>query len=110
MVIDSRTAWHFIPTSFKVFLDIDTLTAAKRILAGMDEARRKSEDIPADPEQYAKLLNERLESETRRYKDLYNISPFDTTGNYDLVIDTSNKSIEQVVEEIIQRFEEWQKT
>jgi len=109
MVIDSRTAWHFIPTSFKVFLDIDPLAAAKRILAGMDEARLKSENIPSVPEQYAPLLKQRTESETRRYKALYNIDPFDT-ANYDLVINTEDKSIEQVVDEIVEHFDKWTKS
>jgi CMP/dCMP kinase len=106
VVIDSRTAWHFIPTSYKVFLDVGLLTAATRILSGMDEARIKSEHIPAAPKEYAEQLKQRLESETRKYKALYNIEPFDKS-NYDLVIDTGAKSIEQVTEEIVNGFQAW---
>ena len=39
IVIDSRLAWHFIPSSFKVFIDIDEKTAAKRLL----ETNRETE-------------------------------------------------------------------
>jgi CMP/dCMP kinase len=109
MVIDSRTAWHFIPTSFKVFLDVDLQTAAKRILAGMDEARKKSENIPSDPRQYAKQLNERSESEIRRYKTLYSIDPFNKR-NFDLIINTSSRSVDDVLEEIVARFNDWIKS
>src|SRR3989344_4557090 len=36
LVIDSRMAWHWMPYSFKVYLDLDILVAARRITAGMD--------------------------------------------------------------------------
>lgn len=107
MVIDSRTAWHFVPSSFKVFLDIDLVTAAQRILAGMDEARVKSEHIPDDPGQYAEQLRHRLESEARRYKSLYGIDTYDL-NNYDLVIDTTANDVDQVVEQILAGFHAWQ--
>lgn len=106
MVIDSRTAWHFIPTSFKVFLDLNLLTAAERILAGMDEARIKSEHIPAVPERYAESLKERLDSEARRYKAIYDINPFDT-NSYNLVINTETNDVAAVVEQIVQGFQAW---
>ena len=47
-VIDSRTAWHWIPQSFKVFLDLDLDVAAKRIITNMDPERRESENVPDD--------------------------------------------------------------
>ncbi len=97
LVIDSRTAWHWIPQSFKVFLDLDLDVAASRIIANMDEDRIKSENISSDPHEYALQLQERLDSETRRYKNLYEIDPYNTE-NYDLVVDTSVNSIQGVVD------------
>src|SRR5436309_447831 len=35
LVIDSRMAWHFVPSSYKVFLDLDLTVAAGRIIEGM---------------------------------------------------------------------------
>ena len=32
IVIDSRLAWHFIPNSFKVFIDVNDQTAGERLL------------------------------------------------------------------------------
>lgn len=106
VVIDSRTAWHFIPNSFKVFLDLDLLTAAERILSNMDEARREREHIPADPHEYAEQLRLRQEAEIRRYIKLYNIEPFNLE-NYNIVIDTKNTDPQRIANEIIKQFEVW---
>jgi cytidylate kinase len=105
-VIDSRTAWHWIPNSYKIFLDLDLEAAAERILNGMDDARLASEHIHRDAAEYAQLLQNRLDSETRRYKALYDIDPYDMT-NYDLVIDTAENDLEQVVDMVVQGFRRW---
>ncbi len=106
IVIDSRLAWHWMPFSFKVFLNLDLGVAAQRILGSMDEARLASEHINPDPTQYARVLQDRLSSETRRYKSLYNVDPYDM-ANYDLVIDTAANNPEQVAGLILQGYEDW---
>lgn len=105
-VIDSRTAWHWIPNSFKVFLDLDLKSAAKRILDNTDKQRLSSENMTKDPAEYAKVLQARLDSEAKRYKALYDIDPYDM-DNYDLVIDTAQNNIEQVVELVLSGYEDW---
>jgi len=105
-VIDSRTAWHWMPGSFKVFLDLDLEVAAKRIIDGMDELRLANEHVPRDPAEYAKKLQKRLDSEARRYSALYQINPYDMS-NYDLVIDTAANDIEQTVELVTKSFQSW---
>lgn len=109
LVIDSRTAWHWIPSSFKVFLDLDLRTAAVRILGEMSEARMASEHIHDDPDQYAKMLAHRLEVETSRYRALYGIDPYDMS-NYDLVIDTAKCSKEEAIDRVVSGFESWIKS
>lgn len=106
LVIDSRTAWHWIPGSFKVFLDLDLKIAAQRILNGMDDARLASEHIHRDPAEYAKILQARLDSETRRYRSLYDIDPYDM-NNYDLVIDTAANNPEQAIRLVVHGFRQW---
>ena len=106
IVIDSRTAWHWIPESFKVFLDLDLQVAAERILASIDDARLASEHTHRDPKEYAEVLRQRLESESRRYKALYDIDPYVMT-NYDLVIDTAVNSLEQVVQQVADGYRAW---
>jgi len=106
LVVDSRTAWHWMPDSFKVFLDLDLTVAAERILAGMDDERLTSEHINRDPVEYAKVLQQRLDSETRRYRNLYDIDPYMTT-NYDLVIDTKANDIEATIQLVLRQYDEW---
>lgn len=107
LVIDSRIAWHWMPESFKVFLDLDLNIAAQRILDGMDDARLASEHIHRDPAEYAQNLKHRLDSETRRYRALYDIDPYDMS-NYDLVIDTAAHNLQEVAELILTAFKDWQ--
>lgn len=106
LVVDSRMAWHWMPFSFKVFLDLDLEIAAQRILNSMDEIRIISERIPNDPQAYAATLQQRLDSEARRYKALYDANPYDMS-NYDLVIDTATNNAEQAVEQVVAAFREW---
>jgi cytidylate kinase len=107
LVIDSRMAWHWMPNSYKVFLDLDLNTAAERIIAGGNERQQVNEDIPSNPSEYAKVLQSRLDSESRRYKILYNVNPYDE-HNYDLVVDTAANNIEQVVQQVVEGFKNWQ--
>jgi CMP/dCMP kinase len=106
LVIDSRMAWHWMPYSFKVYLDLDFKIAAARILNGLDEARRAVENIPADPGEYATLLQARQDSEAKRYLDLYQVNPYDHK-NYDLVIDTAENSIVAVHDLIQASYHKW---
>jgi CMP/dCMP kinase len=106
LVIDSRTAWHWIPNSFKVFLDLDLEIGAQRILGSMTEERRATEHVPSDPKEYAKQLQRRLDSESGRYKKLYDIDPYDMS-HYDLVINTGEHTPEEVAAVIITGFRQW---
>jgi cytidylate kinase len=106
IVIDSRMAWHWMPFSFKVYLDLDLVTAAERIIQSTDPARLEVEHIPDDPKEYAQVLQQRLDSEARRYEKLYSVNPYDTS-NYDLVIDTKANSPEQAVALVLSGFRDW---
>jgi cytidylate kinase len=109
VVIDSRLAWHWIPASFKVFLDLDLEVAAKRIIANTDAARLRHEHVPGDPKEYADILQKRLDSEARRYKNLYDANPYDKS-NYDLVVDAGVNNANRVAEMIIEEFRRWFKS
>ena len=94
-VIDSRLSFHFIPHSFKVFLTVDLHTGAKRIM------KDERQDEPADSlEGLTKGLESRIRSDDSRYKKLYGLDFQDST-NYDLVIDTTEFSPEEVVSRIM---------
>jgi cytidylate kinase len=106
LIIDSRMAWHWMPNSFKVYLDLDLHIAAKRILGGLDAARLSAEEIPDTPEVYAQRLQERLNSETRRYMNLYGADPYNH-ANYDLVVNTATHNAEEVQAIILQAYTNW---
>lgn len=106
IVIDSRTAWHWMPNSFKVYLDLDLHVAAKRIILASDERQTANEYIPEDHEEYVEELQQRLDSEARRYESLYGINPYDT-NNYDLVVDTAKYSIDEVIDQIVSAYNAW---
>lgn len=106
LVIDSRTAWHWIPSSFKVYLTLDVTIAAERIIKNSDPERLAAEHVPNDPAIYAKQLEERLASESRRYLKLYDIDPSDL-ANYDLVVDTGKRSPEEVIDLVAREYEAW---
>jgi len=107
LVIDSRMAWHWMPYSFRVYLDLDLEIAAQRIISEMDIARRQAEHVPDDATEYAKLLENRLASEVKRYTNLYQVNPYDT-NNYDMVIDTAKHDIPTVQNLILEAYSIWQ--
>jgi len=99
IIFDSRTAWHFIPKSFKVFLDITEDEQAKRLLG----SGRSTEKIDITTDEAKKSLNERWRLENNRYREIYDFDNRDMS-QYDLVVDTSNMSIEEVGEEIYKNY------
>jgi len=110
VVMDSRLGFHFIPESFKVFLKLDPIIAANRILedAKVNPNRHKeSREGFNTVESIVESISIRLESETKRYKELYNINNYMMPENFDLVVDTSKTPLEQVSEQIITKYQEW---
>lgn len=107
IVIDSRTAFHWIPESFKVYLDLSQEIAKNRILNSMkeDKLRQQSEQVYSEEEVFEKMKT-RFESEQKRYWNLYKI---DNTKKeqFDLVIDTNKNNLEQVVNIIVSEYKKW---
>ncbi len=104
LLFDSRMAWHFAQSSFKVYLYIDTAVAARRVTA----------DDRGDVERYAseaeaaEQLEARMREENVRYKTLYGVDNLDL-NNFDLIINTESLSPEEVVGIIMTRFAEYEK-
>ena len=96
-VVDSRMAWFFIPGSFKVYLQTDVRVAAQRI---MNDPNRNREQYASEDEAVEKILA-RKASENARFLSKYGADCADL-NNFDLVIDTTNKTREEVAELILQ--------
>ncbi len=107
LVIDSRLAFHWIPNSFKVFLDLPLEISQERILSNLkiNKLRQASEGTMDANEIYQKIT-ERLESEKKRYKELYNLD-HTAKNNFDLVVDTNKNNLQEVVEIILVEYKKW---
>lgn len=99
IIFDSRTAWHFIPESFKVFLDIDEDEQVRRLKT----SGRTNEKTDLTYEEAKNALSERWNLENDRYLKLYN---FDNRNpeNYNLVIDTTHLTVDEVAEKIYEEY------
>lgn len=106
IIIDSRLAFHWIPDSFRVYLDINSDVASKRMFQDLEdnESRKRSEYSESIKEMKQHML-ERHESDVRRYQKLYGIDHTDH-NNFDLVIDTGlvENDLEAVVKMIISEY------
>lgn len=96
-IFDARLAWHFIPDSFKIYLKVEIDIAVER---AMTSERGKSEKYTSKKEAKERIT-ERRRLEVSRFKDIYNIN-IENDSNYDLIIDTSHITLEEVIEKILE--------
>ncbi len=99
-ILIGRTAFHFIPQSIKVFLKVDLKEGARRIF----EDKREGESFDSVRDVLTSIQR-RMESDNFRYKKYYDLDVHNES-QYDIVINSTNKSIEQVVEEFLERVKE----
>ncbi|MBR6438647.1 MAG: cytidylate kinase family protein [Bacteroidales bacterium] len=99
IIFDSRMAWHFVPSSFKIYLYVDVDTATERIF---NDTGRVSESY-TDKTTARKEIMERRQSELLRYQNFYHCN-LDDYNNYDLIVDTSHASRDEVNELIYNSF------
>ena len=102
LIVDSRLAWFFIPSSFKVFLKANLDVSITRISG---DKQRINENY-ASHQEAAKGIVARKESEVKRYQQFYGVNCLDL-GNYDLIVDTSNISPQEVANIILENFNNW---
>lgn len=102
-IIDAKMGWYSVPESFKVYLKVDKEEGARR--AFEDMLRKKSENF-SSIEEYKIDMEKRYQSENERYFKLYGVKREDMS-NYDLVIDTTHLSIQEVKEKILTEYKKW---
>lgn len=107
LVIDSRLAFHWIPESFKVFLDLPLEISKERIWSNLkDNPLRQQSEKASSPEELLSKIKERLASEHKRYLELYGIE-YDNKANFDLVVDTNKNSLEETFQTILIEYKKW---
>jgi CMP/dCMP kinase len=101
-IIDSRVAWHFIPKSLKIYLEVNEEEGAKRIyheILGKNN-RNETKKTPPSIKYVLEKVRERRKTDDIRYLKYYGIDIRDRK-KYDFVLDTSNLNPEEVFEKLI---------
>ena len=106
LIVDARLGWYAIPNSFKIYLKVDIDVAAKR--AFEDENRKETEKFETIEEQKADMIR-RYKLENERFFKLYGVRKEDMS-NYDLVVDTTNSTVEKTAKLIEEEYRKWHNT
>ena len=104
IILDSRMAWHFVNNSFKIYLTAIPLIAAERVCA---DKTRTGEPV-GDVLTTCKNLLARQKEENERFSAFYNVDCKDL-NNFDLVIDTSSATPQEITELILTLFNDKKK-
>ena len=104
IVYDSRMAWHFAENTFKVYMYVDPSVAGKRVFT----ADRGNVEAYKSVEEAKEKLIARSKEENQRFKDIYGVDNFDY-NNYDLIIDSTSATPEQIAEMIVYQADEYEK-
>jgi cytidylate kinase len=91
IIFDSRLAWHFVPESFKVFVDVNDDEMISRLVNSNREGKEKY-DNPIEAK--------------KRYQKIYGVDNSDLS-QFDFVIDSSNKTAEEVEAEIWKSYQDF---
>ena len=104
LIYDSRMAWHFAENTFKVYMFVDPTVAAKRVIAA---DRGNVEKYNTVEEARERLIDRSIE-ENQRFKLIYGVDNFDY-NNYNLIIDSTSATPEQIAEAIASEAAEFEK-
>lgn len=107
LVIDSRLAYHWIPSSFKVYLNLDIRTAAERIFNQIRSEGRQSQHANS-VEELVEQTKTRKEDERRRYEHLYQLDVTDLAP-FDLVVNTAEHDLNAVAKIVIEEYQKFLK-
>ena len=102
-IIDARLGFYTVPNSFKVYLKVDQDEGARR--AFNDQDRKATENF-ATVEEYKQDMIKRYNGENERYINLYGVDRADMS-NYDLVVDTTYMTREEVRDKILEEYKKW---
>lgn len=102
-VYDGLMAWHFLPQSFKLQLTVNPQIAADRIFT----SRKNSSDRPDEPDYQSPANTQativaRHQANRDRLQKLYGVD-IDNPANFDLVVNTSDKTPEEILQIILNK-------
>lgn len=107
IIVDSHLAFHFVPSSFKVYFTISIDEAARRIFNDVGSPLRiESGDIMDTLEETKERTVARIQNHKERYMNHYGLDPY-LEDHYNLVINTETHKPEHVTELIVEGYRAW---
>lgn len=104
IIIDARLGFFVVPYSFKVYLSVDLDTATSRMMG--DLVRRGEEEKYSSFAEAKQAIISRENAERDRYLKLYGVDIRDKK-NFDLIVDTSHLTPDEVVNKIVSEYKLW---
>ncbi len=99
-VLDGRISFHFLPRSIKLFVDADEKVRAERLL-NRDAVVENAKSLA-----HAEEMNrERAGHDRTNFTRRYGVDPY-ARQNYDLVLDSTRDSPEELARQVLERFPE----
>lgn len=102
ILIESRTAWSFMPEAFNVFIDVADHVMAERLYNSDRAERERGSSLDEAKNKVLDRYNEDVE----RYKRIYGID-CSMLANYDFVIDNSNLTPEETADQIYEAYKKY---
>jgi len=100
-IMEGRTSWFLIPQSLKIYIKVDPREGARRIFEDLQTVNTRNEGNALDTvEDVLKSNQKRMKSDDFRYKKYYQKNCFDE-GNFDFVIDSTELTVDEVLENIM---------
>lgn len=108
IVIDARLGFYWIPESFKVYLELDSKIATKRIYDDASHNKNRLHEIETSGsvDDLYSQVEARISAEQKRFTAMYNVDPFDTEP-FDLVVNTANSNPQLVAKAICATYLKW---
>ena len=100
-VADSHLAFHFIPDSLKIFLDVNFDVAVERRWKQLPHSKERNEGEFKTKEELSEALKERMRNNRERWIRYYGADAYDPS-NYNIVIDTTNLTIPEVQKKVLE--------
>ena len=102
ILIESRTAWSFMPNAFNVFIDVSDEVMARRLFNSDRTQKERGNSL----EEAQKKVMSRYNTDVERYKRIYNID-CSNLSNYNLVVDNSNLTPEETADKIYEAYKDY---
>ena len=98
LIFDSRMAWHFATNVFKIFLTVDPMVAARRLVENP-----RPDEYYESVEGACEGLIKRAESEQARFLARYGVD-YNDFNNYNLVVDSTHRTPDEIADIIWESF------